>query len=53
MVSADGLKAADTNGKADPYVVLRSKMWREQTGVQKKTLSPTWNETFYFLVQVS
>uniref|UniRef100_A0A0G4HVU4 C2 domain-containing protein n=1 Tax=Chromera velia CCMP2878 TaxID=1169474 RepID=A0A0G4HVU4_9ALVE len=46
VVSAHGLKAADLNGKADPYVKL---FWRGKTyktEKQKKTLTPSWNETW-------
>ena len=43
---ADGLKAADSNGLSDPYVKLLLGKEKHKTKTIKKTLSPTWDETF-------
>ena len=41
-----GLKAMDSNGKSDPYVVLTAGGLTKQTKVIKANLDPVWNETF-------
>ncbi|KAJ3223646.1 hypothetical protein HK099_000884 [Clydaea vesicula] len=51
IVEARNLKAADSNGLSDPYIKIvqfyHGKMKQlHKTSVQKKTLSPTFNETF-------
>ena len=44
-----GLKAADLNGKSDPYVVVKCGGGKEQMSkVIYKTLDPEWNESFDF-----
>ena len=44
--SAAGLKAADLNGKSDPYVVVKFGREKEQkTSVRERTLNPRWDET--------
>ena len=46
---AAGLKAADPNGKSDPYVVLETGGLKTQkSSVVPKTLDPVWNESFEF-----
>eukprot|EP01065_Artemidia_motanka_P004015 TRINITY_DN1193_c0_g1_i1.p1 TRINITY_DN1193_c0_g1~~TRINITY_DN1193_c0_g1_i1.p1 ORF type:complete len:701 (+),score=227.11 TRINITY_DN1193_c0_g1_i1:74-2104(+) len=49
------LVAADSGGTSDPYVLLRVPGTRQKgrTKVIKKTLNPTWNETFHLSVPVS
>jgi Ca2+-dependent lipid-binding protein len=39
-----GLKAADPNGKSDPYVIVRCGGMERKSKVLKKTLDPVWNE---------
>ena len=41
---ASDLPAADGNGLSDPYVRLTLDERKQKTGVQRRTLSPTWNE---------
>eukprot|EP00026_Physarum_polycephalum_P013016 Phypoly_transcript_13374.p1 GENE.Phypoly_transcript_13374~~Phypoly_transcript_13374.p1 ORF type:complete len:316 (+),score=68.34 Phypoly_transcript_13374:98-1045(+) len=54
VVGAAKLPAADVGGTSDPYVVIRDVTGMHMHGKQvktshkKKTLSPTWNETFEF-----
>ena len=43
--SANGLKAADWNGKSDPYVVLTFGRERVRSKTIPKTLNPVWEET--------
>jgi len=45
IVEAQGLPAADLNGKSDPYVEVCNSVGRQKTEVQKKTLNPVWRET--------
>ena len=42
---AQGLLAADLNGKSDPYVVALSGGVQRKSKVVKATLDPIWNET--------
>ena len=48
LKSASGLKAADLNGKSDPYVKVGVGGKEKQSRVQKATLAPNWNETIEF-----
>ena len=46
---ASGLRPADANGLADPYVMIKmggSKYWKS-SAVKRKTLSPVWDETLH------
>ena len=38
------LKAADLNGKIDPYIIVSTKQQQKKSRVVKKSLNPTWNE---------
>ncbi len=51
VLSAEGLPAADSNGKSDPYCKFDlNGVDVFKTKVQKKTLSPVWNEFFEITV---
>ena len=41
---AKGLRAADLNGKSDPYVIFKGDGKKAKSKVQPKTLDPEWNE---------
>lgn len=43
---AEGLMAADLNGKSDPFCVIELVNTRVQTNTEYKTLSPEWNKVF-------
>lgn len=43
-----GLKAADLNGKSDPYVIVKCGGLEQRTKTIQKTLDPVWNETLDF-----
>ena len=43
-----GLTAQDLNGFSDPFVKLYVGDIKKKTNVEKKTLSPQWNETLVF-----
>lgn len=46
VLRARGLRAADLNGKADPYVVIATNSGQKaKTCVIHKNLNPVWNET--------
>lgn len=45
---ATGLRAADLNGKSDPYVILRANDVEKRSKVIPKTLEPEWNEQHSF-----
>jgi len=45
IIEAQGLPAADLNGKSDPYVEVCSASERQKTDIKKKTLCPVFNET--------
>lgn len=46
--SAKCLPKMDLSGKADPYVTIHIGAKEKKTAVIKKTLDPTWNESFMF-----
>jgi hypothetical protein len=49
LLCAKGLKPADTNGLADPYVKVSLGEARQRSRCIKKTLNPVWrNEVFTF-----
>ena len=48
VAGARGLRGADSNNMSDPFCVLRLGRDKRKTIVQKKTLTPVWNETFVF-----
>ena len=48
VVSAKGLRAADTNGLSDPYAVVHLGDRTQQTRVIQENLNPEWHETFVF-----
>ena len=45
---ATGLKSADRNGLSDPYAKLSLAGQQHRSKTLKKTLSPTWDESFEF-----
>jgi Ca2+-dependent lipid-binding protein len=48
LLQAVGLKAADSNGQSDPYVVLCFLGKKHKSKVVPKTLNPQWNQSFEF-----
>ncbi|XP_010501014.1 PREDICTED: C2 domain-containing protein At1g53590 [Camelina sativa] len=46
VFEASDVKPSDLNGFADPYVKGKLGSYRFKTKIQKKTLSPKWNEEF-------
>jgi hypothetical protein len=48
--SANGLAAMDIGGTSDPYVIIKVGSHEQRTQTQLKTLTPTWNQSFEFLV---
>ena len=53
IISASDLAAMDIGGTSDPYVkvyLLPDKKKKYETKVHRKTLNPTFNETFVFKV---
>jgi len=48
LQGAAGLKAADLNGKSDPYAVLSLCGKQHKSTTVSKSLDPRWNETFTF-----
>jgi len=53
LVSARGLKAADSNGLSDPYCMLSMGRHRKTSTTIKKTLNPKWNEEFQFKGEIA
>ena len=45
---ADGLRAADSNGKSDPYAKVSVGKHKGQTKVVPKSLDPRWDERLLF-----
>lgn len=52
IIEARNVPAADINGKSDPYIKIKCKESKSEykTKVQKKTLTPKWNEDISFSV---
>ena len=48
LKSGQGLRAADKNGKSDPYVVATLGKMKRKSRVIKKTLEPVWDEVLTF-----
>jgi hypothetical protein len=53
VISARGLRSADTNGLSDPVVIVslfdreqRKQLFRFDTSVESETLAPEWRESF-------
>nr|XP_026694109.1 multiple C2 and transmembrane domain-containing protein 1-like isoform X2 [Ciona intestinalis] len=51
IISASGLRAADINGKSDPFCVVQLCNARAQTQTCYKTLDPVWNRVFTFPIK--
>ena len=50
IIRARGLKAMDSGGTSDPYVVVQFAGQSQKTWPKIKTLNPEWNEKFEFKV---
>ena len=48
LESASGLKAADSNGKSDPFIKFKLNRKTQQSKTVKRTVDPVWNEDFTF-----
>ena len=48
LVRGVGLRAADRNGKSDPYVVASTGKQKKKSHVVKRTLDPEWDEVLEF-----
>ena len=48
VIAAEHVLAADTNNLSDPYTVVSFGGQTSSTRVERKTLSPVWDETFVF-----
>lgn len=46
LIKAEGLRAADWNGKSDPFCLVTLGKQKKKTKIMKKTLDPEWNEEF-------
>lgn len=56
VIQAEELPALDMGGTSDPYVkvyLLPDKKKKFETKVHRKTLSPVFNETFVFKVNIA
>ena len=53
LVSARGLKAADSNGLSDPYCQLSMGRQRKTSTTIKKSLNPIWKEEFQFKGEIA
>ena len=51
LLSASGLKAADSNGKSDPYIKLKLNRREQHSRTEKKTLDPVYNEDFTWMAK--
>jgi Ca2+-dependent lipid-binding protein len=52
LLDGQNIRSADRNGKSDPYVVFNLRGERVfKSEVQRKTLTPKWNETFNTTVE--
>lgn len=53
VIEAHNLKKHDVMGKSDPFVEISTlPQCKEKSSVEKKTLTPSWNESLHVLVQV-
>lgn len=48
VTEARGLRALDSNGKSDPYAIIKVGKAVQETKVIDKDLNPVWDETFVF-----
>lgn len=48
VIKAEGLAAADMNGKSDPFVKMTLVNQYHRSSTQYRTLNPVWNEMFHF-----
>jgi len=48
VIQARNLIAADSNGKSDPYVIVRVRETEQRTERINRTLNPVWRATFEF-----
>lgn len=48
VYKAEGLSAADINGKSDPFIKMYLINQYHRTSTQYKTLNPEWNEMFHY-----
>lgn len=46
LIGARNLRAFDANGKSDPYVIVSCNRQVFKTDTAKRTLAPTWNNSF-------
>jgi Ca2+-dependent lipid-binding protein len=50
ILGANDLRAADLNGKSDPYCIMKFGKVTKTTKTLNKTLNPNWNE--YYVLEV-